>query len=55
MNENLKSAMWVAVATCVGVLLAKIISNTGVIEKIVPKNRFEALEVDDDDEPVLYV
>jgi len=51
MNENLKQAMWIAVATCVGVLLAKIISNTGVIEKIVP-NKFEAL---DDDEPVLYV
>ena len=56
MNENVKQAMWIAVATCVGVLLAKIISNTGVIEKIVPnkneRNQFEAL---DDDEPVLYV
>ena len=52
MNETVKQAMWIAVATCVGVLLAKIISNTGVIEKIVPnKNQFEAL---DDDEPVLY-
>lgn len=52
MKENLKSALWIAVATCVGVLLAKIISNTGIIEKIVPdKNQFEAL---DDDEPVLY-
>jgi len=53
MKENLEQAMWIAVATCVGVLLAKVISNTGVIEKIVPKkDQFEAL---DDDEPVLYV
>jgi len=52
MNENLKSAMWIAVATCVGVLLAKIISNTGVIEKVVPrKDDFESL---DDDEPVIF-
>ena len=51
MKENLEQAMWIAVATCVGVLLAKVISNTGVIEKIVPKKN-EAL---DDDEPVLYV
>ena len=50
MNENLKSAMWVAVATCVGVLLAKVIINTGVIEKIVPKkDDFESL-----DEPVIF-
>lgn len=55
MNENVKMAMWVAVATAVGVLLAKVISNTGVIEKIVPsKYRFEELD-DDDDDPVLYI
>jgi len=47
MKENLEQAMWIAVATCVGVLLAKIISNTGVIEKIVPE-RYES------DEPVLF-
>jgi len=47
MNENLKSAMWVAVATAVGVLLAKVIINTGVIEKIVPEH-YES------DEPVLF-
>ena len=55
MKENLKSALWIAVATCVGVLLAKIISNTGVIEKIVPdKNQSGTFEALDDDEPVLY-
>ena len=54
MKENVKMAMWVAVATAVGVLLAKVIANTGVIEKIMPKrNSFEAL--DDDNDPVLYV
>lgn len=47
MDENLKSAMWVAVATCVGVLLAKVVINTGVIEKIVPEN-YEG------DEPVIF-
>jgi len=47
MNENLKSAMWVAVATAVGVLLAKVIINTGVIEKIIPE-KYEG------DEPVIF-
>ena len=48
MKENLKSAMWIAVATCVGVLLAKVIINTGVIDKFAP-GRYES-----DDEPVLF-
>lgn len=60
MNENVQMAMWVAVATAVGVLLAKVIANTGVIEKIMPnKNlyRFEALDDDDDElnDPVFYI
>ena len=49
MDKNVKMAMWVAVATAVGVLLAKVIINTGVIEKIVPQ-KFESY----DDEPVFY-
>ena len=62
MKENVQMAIWVAVATAAGVLLAKIIANTGVIEKIMPnKNsyRFEALDDDDDDDklndPVFYI
>lgn len=57
MKENVKMAMWVAVATAVGVLLAKVIANTGVIEKIMPKrSSFEALDDDNDpNNPVLYV
>jgi len=57
MKENVKMAMWVAVATAVGVLLAKVIANTGVIDKIMPKrNSFEALDDDDDsNNPVFYV
>jgi len=57
MKENVKMAMWVAVATAVGVLLAKVIANTGVIEKIMPnKYSFEALDDDDDsNNPVFYV
>jgi len=47
MKENVKMAMWVAVATAVGVLLAKVIINTGVIEKIVPE-KYEG------DEPVIF-
>ena len=58
MKENVKMAMWVAVATAVGVLLAKVIANTGVIEKIMPpkRNSFEALDDDNDpNNPVFYV
>jgi len=59
MKENVQMAIWVAVATAAGVLLAKVIANTGVIEKIMPnKYRFEALDDDDDNdyhEPVFYV
>jgi len=57
MKENVKMAMWVAVATAVGVLLAKVIANTGVIDKIMPKrNSFEALDDDNDpNNPVFYV
>jgi len=57
MDKNVKMAMWVAVATAVGVLLAKVIANTGVIEKIMPKKySFEALDDDDDsNNPVFYV
>jgi len=57
MDKNVKMAMWVAVATAVGVLLAKVIANTGVIDKIMPKrNSFEALDDDDDsNNPVFYV
>ena len=47
----MKEGIFVAVATCVGVLLARVIINTGVIEKIVPK-RYE--NYDDDDDPVIY-
>lgn len=55
MKENVQMAIWVAVATALGVLLAKVISNTGVIEKIMP-NKFEALDDDDDyHKPVFYV
>ena len=58
MKENVQMAIWVAVATAAGVLLAKIISNTGIIEKIMPNRYlFEALDDDDNDyhEPVFYV
>lgn len=60
MNENVQMAMWVAVATAVGVLLAKVIANTGVIEKIMPNKNlyhFEALDDDDDElnDPVFYI
>lgn len=58
MKENVKMAIWVAVATAAGVLLAKVIANTGIIEKIMPnKYRFEALEDDDDElnDPVFYI
>lgn len=59
MKENVQMAIWVAVATAAGVLLAKIIANTGIIEKIMPnRNLFEALDDDDDNnyhEPVFYV
>lgn len=57
MKENVQMAIWVAIATAAGVLLAKIIANTGVIEKIMPnKYLFEALDDDDDyHEPVFYV
>ena len=57
MKENVQMAIWVAVATAAGVLLAKIIANTGIIEKIMPnKYSFEALDDDDDNyEPVFYV
>ena len=45
MKKNVQMAIWVAVATAVGVLLAKVISNTGVIEKIVPPaERYECYE-----------
>lgn len=55
MKENVQMAMWVAVATAVGVLLAKVIANTGIIEKIMP-NKFEALDDDDNEnKPVFYV
>lgn len=47
MNKNVQMAMWVAVATAVGVLLAKVIINTGVIEKIIPE-KYEG------DEPVIF-
>lgn len=55
MNEEVKFALWTAVATCVGVLLAKVISNTGVIEKIVPKKDSFSEDNFESDEPVLYV
>lgn len=55
MNENVQMAIWVAVATALGVLLAKVISNTGIIEKIMPsKYSFEA-DDDNENKPVFYV
>jgi len=50
MDKNVKMVMYVAVATCLGVLLAQVIKNTGVINKIIPE-RYE--DYDDYDEPVL--
>ena len=58
MKENVQMAIWVAVATAAGVLLAKIIANTGIIEKIMPnRNLCEALNDDNNDyhEPVFYI
>lgn len=56
MDKNVRMAIWVAVATAAGVLLAKVISNTGIIEKIMPnRNSFEALDDDNENKPVFYV
>lgn len=53
MNANVKMVMYVAVATCLGVLLAQVIKNTGVIEKVIPKRYEDYDDYDDYDEPVL--
>ena len=44
MKENVQMAIWVAVATAAGVLLAKVISNTGIIEKFVPYEGYECYD-----------